>query len=262
MPDDEDEVNGLALAYAATRAILRARDAEAAQSALVDLCRGLGAEVVAAEDDVPGSLPIDMTVGDGDPLLPASEDPRVRTDLRKYLVPAISDARDVVERGLSSERLVKRATRDPLTGLWSRRSLTIAINRLGVGDCLALLDLDHFKSINDNFGHAAGDAVLAGFGTFLKEGVRDHDIAGRLGGEEFVVIFPQTAVDQAVVVLERLRSTWPAAAPQRSTFSTGVAQVQVTTEGGEVAGQIALQVADELMYQAKSGGRDKVVSAS
>lgn len=252
----------LALAYAATRDILRARDAETAQAALVTLCRALGADVAPAEGDPPGSLPIDLSVGEGEPLLPVSEDPRVRESLRKYLVPAVSDARDIVERTLSSERLVERATRDALTGLWSRRSVTMAINRLSSRDCVAMLDLDHFKTINDTMGHAAGDTVLAAFGTHLREGVRDHDIVGRLGGEEFVIIFPKTSVDEAVVVLERLRSSWPAAAPQRSTFSAGAMQVPQTADSSDPAGQVALRAADELLYQAKSAGRDRVLSAT
>jgi len=233
MSDDRDEMRDLALAYSATRDILRARDADSAQSTLLALCRALGAEVATAEGDAAGSLPIDLCVGEGEPLLPVSDDPRV-----------------------------ERATRDPLTGLWSRRSLTMAVNRLRGGDCIAMLDLDHFKSINDTLGHAAGDAVLAAFGRFLRVGVRDQDIVGRLGGEEFVVIFPQTSIDQALVVLERLRSSWPAAAPQRSTFSTGLAQVNDGSGGGDEAGQRALQVADGLMYEAKSAGRDRIVSAS
>ncbi len=256
--DDRDELRDLTLAYNATRDILRARDASAAQEAVLTLCRGLGASLMKADGDQSGALPIDLSLGEGDPVLPVAVDPALREALTRFLVPAVSDARTVVERGLSSERLVESATRDALTGLWGRRSLSIAINRSRPGDCLALLDLDHFKSINDTLGHDAGDVVLAEFASHLRGGVRDRDIVGRLGGEEFVVIFPNTEMLEARAVLERLRMSWPAASTQRVTFSVGCATVSDTDATAMPAGQSALKRADLQMYAAKAAGRDQI----
>ncbi len=246
------------MAYAATREILRARDASAAQAAVVSLCRQLGADVTTAEQDPGGSVPIDMSLGEGEPILPLTEDPELRDALARYLVPAISDARTVVERGLSSERLVENATRDQLTGLWSRRALTIAVNRCRPGDCIAMVDLDHFKTVNDTLGHEAGDTVLTAFGRHLQAGVRDRDVVGRLGGEEFVILFPSTPLGEACAALERLRATWPGASPQRVTFSAGATMVPAAPEPHEWAGQAAMRAADRLMYEAKASGRDRI----
>jgi len=225
---------------------------------VLKLCRELGAGVTTAELNDAGSVPIDMSLGEGDPILPVTDDQGVRDALARYLVPAVSDARTVVERGLSSARLVENATRDQLTGLWSRRALTIAVNRSRPGDCIALVDLDHFKDVNDSLGHEAGDAVLTAFGRHLQSGVRDRDIVGRLGGEEFVILFPLTPLDEACAALERLRGTWPSASPQGVTFSAGVAMVSPTTGPHEQAGQAALKAADTLMYLSKASGRDRI----
>jgi hypothetical protein len=117
-----DDGAELRAAYVATRSLLRTRDPLAAQHIVLTLCRALGADVATA--DAPDSLPMDISLGEGEPLLPVTGDPRVRSLLSRYLVPAVSDARSIVESGLSSERLVQMATIDTLTGVWSRASLT------------------------------------------------------------------------------------------------------------------------------------------
>jgi diguanylate cyclase (GGDEF)-like protein len=245
-------------AYVATRSILRTRDALAAKQAVLTLCRALGAEVAFADADLPDSVPLDLSLGEGEPLLPVTGDPRVRDLLTRYLAPAVSDARWMVERGHTSERLVQMATIDVLTGAWSRQSITFAINHARSGDCVALIDLDHFKNVNDTLGHDAGDTVLAGFAAHLRAGVRDQDMVGRYGGEEFVVVFPATPVEVARVVLHRLRKSWLASASTAITFSAGIAVVaELEGEGGQ-AGGIALKAADALMYAAKAAGRDQV----
>lgn len=247
----------LLAAYQATRAILRAPSGPAAQAAVLQLCRDLGGEVVAADDLTHDTVPIDMSVGEGEPLLPASPDPEIREALGRYLSAAIADARLVAERGLRSELLQESASRDALTGLWSRRPLTRAINRAAQGDCVALIDLDHFKSVNDDLGHDAGDALLQAFGQHLRAAVRDADVVGRLGGEEFVILLPGTPLERAVAVLDRVRRTWPPIAPQPVTFSAGVAAVPHEGADGDRPGQHALRRADKLMYQAKQQGRNQ-----
>jgi diguanylate cyclase (GGDEF)-like protein len=250
-----DDAVALRAAYAATRTILRTRDALTAQHAVLSLCRALGAEVGPADGNPPDSVPMDMSLGEGEPLLPVTGDPRVRVLLTRYLVAAVSDARLVVERGRASERLVQMATIDVLTGTWSRRSLTLAINHARPGDCVALIDLDHFKTVNDTLGHDAGDAVLATFAEHLRAEVRDRDIVGRYGGEEFVVVFPATTSGTAHAVLKRLRESWLASSLRPITFSAGIA---VVGEGDGPIGQIAVKAADALMYEAKAAGRDRV----
>ena len=255
LPDDEA---GLRAAYAATRSLLRTRDALAAQHIVLNLCRALGADVATADADLPDSMPMDISLGEGEPLLPITGDPRVRSLLSRYLVPAVSDARSIVESGLSSERLVQMATIDMLTGVWSRASLTYAVNHMSQGDCVAMVDLDHFKSVNDTLGHDAGDTVLASFAGHLRSGVRDRDMVGRFGGEEFVVVFPATTIEGAYDVLRRLRASWQTASPLPITFSAGIAAVTGLDGDREPAGQSALKSADALMYAAKSAGRDRV----
>lgn len=172
----------------------------------------------------------------------------------------MSDAKAVAELRTGEARLVKRATKDQLTGLWNRASLELAINRVGPADCLALVDLDHFKVVNDTRGHEAGDAVLAAFAAHLKQGTREGDVVGRLGGEEFVIVFPATPLPQAVSALERLRARWPAVAPLPITFSAGVVGVAGTTQDRWTLGREALRAADALMYRAKAAGRDRIIA--
>jgi len=248
----------LRAAYVATRGILRTRDAAAAQHLVLTLCRALGAEVAPADAALPDTMPMDMSLGEGEPLLPVTSDPRVREMLTRYLAPAVSDARWMVERGHTSERLVQMATIDVLTGAWSRQPLTFAINHARPGDCLALIDLDHFKSVNDTLGHDAGDSVLASFAAHLRAGVREGDVVGRYGGEEFVVVFPATTLRDAYAVLDRLRTSWPPSSLMPITFSAGIASVaELDGEDGQ-AGRVALRAADVLMYAAKAAGRDRV----
>ncbi len=256
MTADVPAETALALAYSATRRILRARDAEGAQRAVEDLCRGLGADIVPVDQAGVDALHIDISLDGTEPMLPRSDDPAVRAAVERFVVPAVADARVALERTLSTERMLDRATRDPLTGLWNRRSLSLAVDRARPGDTLVMIDLDLFKEVNDTLGHAAGDEVLACFADHLRRGVRDRDVVGRFGGEEFVLLLPNTDPPAAAAVLERLRSTWPDASPQHITFSGGFARVTADEPG---AGRATLELADARMYAAKAAGRDRIV---
>ena len=254
------EEQALRAAYQATRAILRAKDSESAQRVIVRLCTKLGAHVVAADDDTGLPLPIDISVDGADPILLAADSDHVEGLVARYVVPAVNDARLVARFAASREMLTVDATRDALTGIWNRRSMQMAINRAIVGDCIALVDLDRFKQVNDTHGHAAGDEVLSVFADFLRRGLADIDAVGRLGGEEFVVLFPETALADAEEQMQDLCVRWAASAPYGSTFSAGVASVPSEQEcSGERPGQMALAMADALMYEAKSRGRNRVV---
>jgi two-component system cell cycle response regulator len=162
--------------------------------------------------------------------------------------------------------LERRAARDPLTGLANRRALDDSLDRElsrarrdGASLSLVLLDIDHFKAINDERGHLVGDEVLSTVARTLAETVRDMDLVARYGGEEFVVLLPATALEDAVGTAERLRlavSGQQAAAPV--TVSAGVA----TFPDQAPSGAELLVLADRALYEAKRAGRDRVVAAA
>jgi diguanylate cyclase (GGDEF)-like protein/PAS domain S-box-containing protein len=174
--------------------------------------------------------------------------------------------RDITVSKAGEEALARAAHTDVLTGLPNRRALERLIaQRQERGeaerDCLALVDLDRFKAINDTYGHDIGDVVLQQFSAFAQQLVRSRDTVARLGGEEFVILFEQTDVERAYQVCDRLRlllATTPLdtpAGPLRLTISGGVAPLV----GGLEA---ALKSADQALYRAKRGGRDQLLLAA
>lgn len=162
--------------------------------------------------------------------------------------------------------------RDPLTGLFNRRYLeeTLAreearAQRTGATIGVVIFDLDRFKSLNDGYGHDAGDAVLKRVGEALTAGIRRDDIACRYGGEEFTVVLPGASRAYAVARAEQLRAAVAALAPEhkgkvlpRTTISAGVA---VFPDDGETLPD-ALRAADQALLRAKACGRDRIVSAA
>jgi diguanylate cyclase (GGDEF)-like protein len=166
------------------------------------------------------------------------------------------------------EQLRDQAERDWLTGLYNRRYLDVTLRRmrddvLHAPLSLAVLDLDHFKSINDRYGHHVGDRVLARAAQLLKDNVRASDIVARAGGEEFVVVMPWTDAADASACAERLRTAiacddWSAIAPELSiTTSIGLVTSSTTSD---VDGTFRL--ADRRLYAAKSAGRNRIDSSS
>jgi len=162
--------------------------------------------------------------------------------------------------------LEQQAVRDTLTGLANRRQLEArlrnwlpAAEAAGSVVSLAVLDLDHFKLVNDRHGHALGDAVLVRLARLLEQHTRGHDLVVRLGGEEFVVVFNQTPRSVALEVCERLRvqvaaHDWNALAPGLAvTVSIGVAATPPWDE------RALFEVADRALYAAKAAGRNQVV---
>lgn len=153
-----------------------------------------------------------------------------------------------------------RARHDELTGLANRGALQQRATHLGPGDVLAVIDIDHFKQINDAHGHAAGDAVLVRLAALLGEGIRDSDLAARTGGEEFVLLLGGLGPSAALEVCERLRAVveqqadWPELPPgQRVTISIGL------TAAAGLTLEAATRRADAALYEAKRGGRNRVV---
>jgi len=169
------------------------------------------------------------------------------------------------------EQSVEAAVTDPLTGLHNRRYMenhlrTLVEEALHKGRALSMLvaDIDHFKLVNDRFGHDAGDAVLREFATRLKRNTRGIDLACRMGGEEFVVIMPDTDIEKACRVGERLRQG-TAAEPFR--ISTTVDGIPVTASVGVASleqvddtSETIFKRADMALYNAKRTGRNKVAS--
>jgi len=161
--------------------------------------------------------------------------------------------------------VARMADTDSLTGLANRRSLTKSLarevarsQRTGEPLSLAVLDLDHFKHINDTFGHLAGDEVLRDVAGAMASHVRDVDIVARYGGEEFAVVLPNCPSEGALLVVERVREAIASSA--RVTKVT--ASVGVATVAGEASdGEALMAAADEALYEAKRSGRDRVTVA-
>jgi diguanylate cyclase (GGDEF)-like protein len=148
------------------------------------------------------------------------------------------------------------ADRDPLTGLLNRRGLDRALRGIPRGAVLAL-DLDHFKAINDRFGHAEGDRVLLGLAELLAGTLRRADVAARTGGEEFVVILPGLGLERARQVAERLRMAVEDRLPAGGTRLTVSVGVAADLEGAAPWDRLLGQ-ADEALYRAKERGRNRV----
>jgi diguanylate cyclase (GGDEF)-like protein len=165
-------------------------------------------------------------------------------------------------------RLYHQAIRDPLTALFNRRHILDMLaleldqcGRFGQNLSVMLVDFDHFKAINDRFGHPVGDQVLSVMAQRMVLGLRKVDQLGRIGGEEFLAYCPQTDLEGARALAERLRERVALdpipGLPQndRVTLSIGLA----TWEGPEDSAEKMLARADQALYQAKSGGRDRAV---
>lgn len=148
-------------------------------------------------------------------------------------------------------RLRRDARTDALTALGNRRDLEEQLSAVQAGDTLVVIDLDHFKTVNDTLGHSAGDAVLTGFGHLLDQHLRRRDYAARYGGEEFVLVLPRTEAVQAMNMLRALRTEW-AEVSTGVTFSAGIATICPGVPPGT-----ALAAADVALYRAKAAGRDR-----
>ncbi len=151
---------------------------------------------------------------------------------------------------------------DPLTKLWNRRRLDLHIEKLfptslrsGDPFCLVMLDIDHFKQYNDTHGHTAGDETLVKVANLMEECSRDQDLVVRYGGEEFLVVLPQTEINNAAVITERIRRN--VKDKTDVTISAGIAEFNNDTDFEQIIAR-----ADKALYTAKENGRDRYVLAS
>lgn len=230
-----------------------------------------GFEVLRSLKNEPSTLDIPVIVLSG---LQSAQDKVMAFDLGAvdYITKPfnLTELRVRVRSALKMHRLVQMlaqcAQLDGLTGLWNRAYFdkrwsdeVAAAQRHGRALCLALLDVDHFKSINDSYGHPAGDAVLQGLCKVLQRECRQEDVACRFGGEEFALIMPDTSPADGMKVCERVRSAlaqtpWPRHPDRAITVSIGMAGAASAVPA--TAAQW-IEAADRNLYSAKRGGRNR-----
>ena len=188
---------------------------------------------------------------DGWMLCIASDITSLRTDGR-----SLRQARD---------RALQSSHTDELTGIANRRYVTARAEEMlarpgqGTPGCVCILDLDHFKHINDQFGHHVGDLVLRDFAALLQRMVRRSDCFGRLGGEEFILVLPDTSIEAAEMIVERMLAAVRQSRPMKDapgfhySCSAGIA----VARPGEPIEEL-FQRADRALYDAKMAGRDRI----
>lgn len=193
-----------------------------------------------------------------------------RTDQHGNVLAVQGILRDVTQQKLDRQELERLARYDTLTGLLNRHSIVDKLSewirhsrryhgRLSV----VLLDIDHFKRINDTYGHAAGDQVLQETASLLMSNTRQADFVGRYGGEEFLIILPRTDIEGAAVIAERIRAAYEAtplhlddSTVVRITISLGVTQWHEDDSAHTLLARV-----DAALYRAKEGGRNRVEMA-
>jgi diguanylate cyclase (GGDEF)-like protein len=177
--------------------------------------------------------------------------------------------RQLVKKLAEARRLLETlATTDPLTGLYNRRQIITRleeecerIQRGGIGLCCLMLDVDHFKRVNDTYGHLQGDEVLKMIAVQARASLRAYDVVGRYGGEEFIALLPETDLDTAQAVAERIRRAIEASVilktatgqPEPTTVSLGLTRWRA----GDTADAL-IHRADEALYRAKANGRNRI----
>ncbi len=169
------------------------------------------------------------------------------------------------------EKMRVLAMHDELTELWNRRAFYSHAaaelehtRREKTSLCIIMLDIDHFKSVNDRFGHLVGDQALKMIADTLRKNVRQYDRVGRWGGEEFIVILPTTALEEAARIAERLRTEVASAELTLEAADEGVLRLQISLgvasfkDGDSISLDTLVDRADEMLYLAKDKGRNQV----
>jgi len=255
------DLHAIGAELAASKALLRAESDAELGLIVLTLVHDLGGALFPARDADPATaIPVDVSLGLSEPML-ACADPDSLPALRlgAVLPDFLEGARLVLDRRRGEVRRGEEATRDPLTGVLTRRAWMRRVSGAVPGDGICLIDLDHFKALNDAEGHAAGDAALHVAGGLMLRTFRSGDACGRYGGDEFVCFSPGLPAQTLLVRCEELRHAWvqerPAAAA-RVGLSIGVAEVS------DQGARAALSAADSAMYRGKFAGGNRTVLAS
>jgi diguanylate cyclase (GGDEF)-like protein/PAS domain S-box-containing protein len=189
-------------------------------------------------------------------------------DNRSVRIGQILLLRDITEQKNVQEKLQQLAITDPLTGLFNRRHFFEQAlhehkrsRRYGHPQSILILDVDHFKNINDTYGHATGDDVLQNLAKKCGEQLRSFDLMARYGGDEFILMLPETETDMACQTAERLRQVIESnrvatsSGPLQITISFGIATLN---EGDDISLDQLIDRADQALYQAKNSGRNQI----
>ena len=183
-----------------------------------------------------------------------------------YISELTAQSAITIERANTYSEILQNATTDALTGLNNRRQFELrlkeqfaAANRQNTPLCAIMTDIDFFKKFNDTYGHSVGDEVLKITANVIKSGLREYDIASRYGGEEFCILLPQTNIEEAKIVAERMRS-----AVSEAELSVGDKKLKITISVGLAELDIKdmpedlYMKADRALYNAKENGRNRV----
>lgn len=178
---------------------------------------------------------------------------------------------DITERKQLEEKLKKIAIRDSLTDCYNRSYLMERLNqildnyrRVGKDFSLVMLDIDHFKNVNDKYGHLAGDMVLVELVKIINEEIRSYDILGRYGGEEFILVLPDTNKEESYIIINRILNKIRENVfiyknnKIKITFSAGIVESS-EIDKDELSTESLISLADSRLYDAKDFGRDEVV---
>ncbi len=194
----------------------------------------------------------------------SKQDPQNQRSIGELESELLSALRRIAELEATNQQLEKAAHEDPLTAIYNRRGFMQRLQAIAavtsrhttkishVKPVFISADLDHFKKINDSYGHPAGDAVLQQFAQILRAHVREYDIVGRFGGEEFVIALTDISLDDA-------KAKADAIAENVRSYNFQLPGNKTTTLTASFGVSLSLDSADKALYRAKESGRDKVI---
>ncbi len=230
-------------------------------------------DIIISEDKKTGIFPLVSEENITGCIVAHSTIDKLTNDEINYISELTKQSSTTIERANVYSEILKNATMDALTGLNNRRQFEIRLkeeyssaNRQNTPLCAIMIDIDFFKKFNDTYGHAIGDTVLRTTASVIKEQLREYDIPSRYGGEEFCILLPQTNIDEAKIVAERLRTSVENKKIEIQTnkneqikhisvtISVGLAQLDIK----DMADDLYMK-ADRALYEAKEQGRNRVV---
>lgn len=230
-------------------------------------------DIIISEDKKTGVFPLISEENITGCIVAHSTIDKLTNDEINYISELTKQSSITIERANVYSEILKNATMDALTGLNNRRQFEVRLkeeyssaNRQNTPLCAIMIDIDFFKKFNDTYGHAIGDTVLRTTANVIKEQLREYDIPSRYGGEEFCILLPQTNIDEAKIVAERLRTSVENKKIKIQTnkneqikhisvtISVGLAQLDIK----DMADDLYMK-ADRALYEAKEQGRNRVV---